>query len=281
MAIEKIFVENGTTITKKINEIIDKVNSKLTADDIAAGAITSEKIAPNAVTETKIADKAVSARSIEDNAVVKRTIADDSVSTEKLQNGAVVAIKIASRAVGTTKIATGAVTNSKIGTEAITSDKLDVLENVTIKQITGGNDGQGSTKYIVLDNTTVNGDLDVKGNTVLGSGQVLSVSNDLQTIESAVPIDFANDVYYNPDGSVFIKKSASFNIETDLPNSNVGRKAIVLNANTDGTTSIKVTFGFSPYQLTITVPPWCCMEFVKTPAVGDQVSFWRPLFGTR
>lgn len=281
MAIEKIYVENGTTITEKINEIIDKVNSKLTADDIADGAITTAKIASGAVSTEKIAFRAVTGQRIAQSTISTDLLIDGAVTEDKIADGAVTENKIAEWSITAEKIKNLQIHGYHIASGTITSAKLDVLDNVTIKQITGGNDGQGSTKYIVLDNTTVDGDLDVKGNTVLGTGQVLSVSNDYQTIESSVPIDFANDVYYNPDGSVFLKKSASFNIETDLPNSSVGRKAIVLNANPDGTTSITVTFGFSPYEQTITVPPWCCMEFVKTPAIGDQVSFWRPLFGTR
>ena len=160
-----------------------------------------------------------------------------------------------------------------------TLEKPTVTGGLKADSIEGTNQGQGDTKYLALGNTTVNGDLDVKNNATLADG-LLNLDRGYQKIEASAPIDFINDVYFNPSGSVFVKKSSNFNIENDFTIAPVGRMAIVMNSNTDGTTSIKVTFGYSPYLRTITIPAWCCMAFVKTPAVGDQVSFWRPLFGT-
>ena len=45
---------------------------------------------------------------------------------------------------------------------------------VKAKEIEGTNQGQGTSKYLVLGNTTVNGDLDVKGKAMLGNGLVVA-----------------------------------------------------------------------------------------------------------
>ncbi len=51
---------------------------------------------------------------------------------------------------------------------------LNVSGTVKAKEIEGTNQGQGTSKYLVLGNTTVNGDLDVKGKAMLGNGLVVA-----------------------------------------------------------------------------------------------------------
>lgn len=67
----------------------------------------------------------------------------------------------------------------------------EVSGGIKADTIEGTNQGQGSTKYLVLGNTTVNGDLDVKGKAMLGSSMLVA-DPDEQTLESTVPLDFGN-----------------------------------------------------------------------------------------
>lgn len=72
-----------------------------------------------------------------------------------------------------------------------TIEKLTVTGGLKADSIEGTNQGQGDTKYLILSNTTVNGDLDVKGKAMLGNSMFVA-DPDLQTLESRVPIGFGD-----------------------------------------------------------------------------------------
>lgn len=72
-----------------------------------------------------------------------------------------------------------------------TLEKLTVTGGLKADSIEGTNQGQGDTKYLILGNTTVNGDLDVKGKAMLGNSMFVA-DPDLQTLESRVPIGFGD-----------------------------------------------------------------------------------------
>lgn len=103
--------------------------------------------------------------------VIIGTIGDGKVTEGKIATGAVTGWKIADNAV----------TGSHIQDGTIGSSKLATLDAVTVKKINGGNSGT-SGDYVVVDNETVSGDLDVKGKATLGSSLV-TVDPDTQTVE--------------------------------------------------------------------------------------------------
>lgn len=72
-----------------------------------------------------------------------------------------------------------------------TIEKLTVTGGLKADSIEGTNQGQGDTKYLILGNTTVNGDLDVKGKAILGNSMFVA-NPDEQTLESRVPIGFGD-----------------------------------------------------------------------------------------
>ena len=72
-----------------------------------------------------------------------------------------------------------------------TLEKLTVTGGLKADSIEGTNQGQGDTKYLILGNTTVNGDLDVKGKAMLGNS-MLFANPDEQTLESSVPLGFGD-----------------------------------------------------------------------------------------
>lgn len=72
-----------------------------------------------------------------------------------------------------------------------TLEKLTVTGGLKADSIEGTNQGQGDTKYLILGNTTVNGDLDVKGKAMLGNSMFVA-DPDAQTIESRVPLGFGD-----------------------------------------------------------------------------------------
>lgn len=51
---------------------------------------------------------------------------------------------------------------------------MTVSGGMKVDSVEGTNQGQGTTKYLILGNTTVNGDLDVKGKAMLGNGLVVA-----------------------------------------------------------------------------------------------------------
>lgn len=75
--------------------------------------------------------------------------------------------------------------------EGLTLEKPTVTGGMKANSIDGTNQGQGDTKYLILGNTTVNGDLDVKGKAMLGNSMLVA-DPDLQTLESRVPIGFGD-----------------------------------------------------------------------------------------
>lgn len=75
--------------------------------------------------------------------------------------------------------------------EGRTLEKLTVTGGLKADSIEGTNLGQGDTKYLILGNTTVTGDLDVKGKAMLGNS-MLFADPDVQTLESRVPLGFGD-----------------------------------------------------------------------------------------
>ena len=72
-----------------------------------------------------------------------------------------------------------------------TLEKLTVTGGLKADSIEGTNQGQGDTKYLILGNTTVTGDLDVKGKAMLGNSMFVA-DPDAQTLESRVPLGFGD-----------------------------------------------------------------------------------------
>lgn len=72
-----------------------------------------------------------------------------------------------------------------------TLEKLTVTGGLKADSIEGTKQGQGDTKYLILGNTTVNGDLDVKGKAMLGNSMFVA-DPDQQTLESRVPLGFGD-----------------------------------------------------------------------------------------
>lgn len=72
-----------------------------------------------------------------------------------------------------------------------TLEKPTVTGGLKADSIEGTNQGQGDTKYLVLGNTTVTGDLDAKGKAMLGNSMLVA-DPDGQTLESRVPLGFGD-----------------------------------------------------------------------------------------
>lgn len=72
-----------------------------------------------------------------------------------------------------------------------TLETLTVTGGLKADSIEGTNQGQGDTKYLILGNTTVTGDLDVKGKAMLGNSMFVA-DPDNQTLESRVPLGFGD-----------------------------------------------------------------------------------------
>lgn len=72
-----------------------------------------------------------------------------------------------------------------------TLENLTVTGGLKADSIEGTNQGQGDTKYLILGNTTVNGDLDVKGKAMFGNSMFVA-DPDVQTLESRVPLGFGD-----------------------------------------------------------------------------------------
>ena len=70
-------------------------------------------------------------------------------------------------------------------------EKLTVTGGLKADSIEGTKQGQGDTKYLILGNTTVNGDFDVKGKAMLGNSMLVADPAE-QTLESRVPIGFGD-----------------------------------------------------------------------------------------
>ena len=72
-----------------------------------------------------------------------------------------------------------------------TLEKLTVTGGLKADSIEGTKQGQGDTKYLILGNTTVTGDLDVKGKAMLGNSMLVADQGN-QTLESRVPLGFGD-----------------------------------------------------------------------------------------
>ena len=72
-----------------------------------------------------------------------------------------------------------------------TLETLTVTGGLKADSIEGTNQGQGDTKYLILRNTTVTGDLDVKGKAMLGNSMLVADPAQ-QTLESRVPLGFGD-----------------------------------------------------------------------------------------
>lgn len=72
-----------------------------------------------------------------------------------------------------------------------TIEKLTVTGGLKADSIEGTKQGQGDTKYLILGNTTVTGDLDVKGKAMLGNSMFVANPAE-QTLESSVPLGFGD-----------------------------------------------------------------------------------------
>lgn len=72
-----------------------------------------------------------------------------------------------------------------------TLSKPTVTGGLKADSIEGTNQGTGDTKYLVLGNTTVTGDLDAKGKAMLGNSMLVA-DPDEQTLESRVPLGFGD-----------------------------------------------------------------------------------------
>ena len=75
--------------------------------------------------------------------------------------------------------------------EGRTLEKPTVTGGLKADSIEGTNQGQGDTKYLILGNTTVTGDLDVKGKAMLGNSMFVADPAE-QTLESSVPLGFGD-----------------------------------------------------------------------------------------
>ena len=75
--------------------------------------------------------------------------------------------------------------------EGRTLEKPTVTGGLKVDSIEGTKQGQGDTKYLILGNTTVNGDFDVKGKAMLGNSMLVA-DPDNQTLESRVPLGFGD-----------------------------------------------------------------------------------------
>lgn len=72
-----------------------------------------------------------------------------------------------------------------------TLSKPTVTGGLKADSIEGTNQGTGDTKYLVLGNTTVTGDIDAKGKAMLGNSMLVA-DPDGQTLESRVPLGFGD-----------------------------------------------------------------------------------------
>lgn len=75
--------------------------------------------------------------------------------------------------------------------EGLTLKKPTVTGGLKADSIEGTNQGQGNTKYLILGNTTVTGDLDVKGKAMLGNSMLVADPAE-QTLDSSVPLGFGD-----------------------------------------------------------------------------------------
>lgn len=186
--------------------------------------------------------------------------------------------------------------------EGRTLEKLTVTGGLKADSIEGTNQGQGDTKYLILGNTTVTGDLDVKGKAMLGNSMLVA-DPDAQTLESRVPLGFGDGYQAGKElvrtdevktGSII---SGRFKLpnEGDAPyknisadcfhdtysdytlNGSVGSIEYVYNS---GTAQIKVILGnrvSDGASLYVYLNAGCCCGFICVSSY-DSGPRWAPMF---
>lgn len=179
---------------------------QITSYEIADNAVTEDKIKNYAVTRNKIAAYAVGVDEIEIEGIEAQNLHPGCVTTEKIADYAVTKNKIANYAVANEHLAAGAVTEDKIQDRAVSSSKIKeaailaehildgsissekLAEGLTLNavKINGGNAGSNNDTYVILDNTTVNGDLDVKYDAKFQND--VTVNSLLTTHKMALPV---------------------------------------------------------------------------------------------
>lgn len=108
-------------------------NIRLTAADLASGAVTHDVLADDSVTAAKIANAAVEASKIQAGAVTELALAAEAVSSAKLKVGSVTSDIIANDAIIATKLADAVVTAAKLAAGAVDATKFAVgIEPVTV-----------------------------------------------------------------------------------------------------------------------------------------------------
>lgn len=153
-------------------QFLSPEGGQISSDEIADNAITEDKIKDYAITRKKIAAYAVGKDEIEIEGIETQNLKPYCVTSEKIANYAVKQEHLATTSVSEDKIQDRAVTSSKIQEEAIlakhildgiiSSEKLAEGLTLSVIRINGANKVNGETTYIILDNSTVRGDLDVK-----------------------------------------------------------------------------------------------------------------------
>lgn len=153
-------------------QFLSPEGGQISSDEIADNAITEGKIKDYAITRKKIAAYAVGKDEIEIEGIDSQNLKSGCVTTEKIADNAITKEKLGEASVQTKHLAQGAVTTScitnnsittpKIVDGAVTSEKLSDDLILKIIKLIGANQGNNNTTYILLDNSTVNGDLDVK-----------------------------------------------------------------------------------------------------------------------
>lgn len=187
-------------------QFLSPEGGKISSDEIADNAITEDKIKDYAITQKKIAAYAVGKDEIEIEGietqnlkpycVTSEKIADSAVTSGKLAASSVTKEKIGDYAIDSKHIAFGAITNDRLSVDSVSTEKIQdasvtsekLAEGLTLNavKINGGNAGSNNDTYVILDNTTVNGDLDVKYDAKFQND--VMVNSLLTTHEMALPV---------------------------------------------------------------------------------------------
>ena len=183
-----------------------------------------------------------------------------------------------------------------------TLEKLTVTGGLKADSIEGTNQGQGDTKYLILGNTTVNGDLDVKGKAMLGNSMLVANPAE-QTLESSVPLGFGDGYQAGKElvrtdevktGSII---SGRFKLpkEGDAPYQNIsadcfhdtdsdytldGGVGSIEYVYNSGTAQIKVILGnrvSDGASLYVYLNAGCCCGFICVSSY-DSGHRWAPMF---
>jgi hypothetical protein len=203
-------------------QFLSPEGGQISSDEIADNAITEGKIKDYAITRKKIAAYAVGKDEIEIEGidsqnlkpycVTSEKIADNAITKEKLGEFSVQTKHIAQGAITTSRIIDDAVTTPKIVDGAVTSEKLSDDLTLKIIKLIGANQGNNNTTYILLDNSTVNGDLDVKYDAIvrgkLNANEIeLPLFSQTSELERKNPRIRANEVTETGAGGMKIEVS--------------------------------------------------------------------------